>query len=57
MKKISLFAVAIAICFAGFAQTTPAKKDTKTPAKTEKKASKKADTKKTDAKTTVTKSK
>lgn len=53
MKKLSLIAAAM-ILFAGvsFAQTAPAKKDTK--AKTEKKTTKKSDktTKKTDKKAT-----
>ena len=57
MKKIALFAVAIAIGFAGIAQTAPAKKDDKTPAKTEqapakaeKKDAKKVEVKKADVK-------
>lgn len=60
MKKISLFVAALAIGFAGFAQTTPAAsknakpataKDTKAPAKKDDK--KATATKKTDAKTTT----
>jgi hypothetical protein len=53
MKKITLFAVAIAIGFASFAQTAPAKTAQKTaPAKTEKKAPAKKDAKKVDGKKT-----
>jgi hypothetical protein len=52
MKKIALFAVAIAIGFASIAQTAPAKKDDKAAAKTEKKAAAKKDAKKAEAKKT-----
>jgi len=61
MKKISLFVAALAIGFAGFAQTTPAAsknakpattKDTKVPAKKDDKKAAPA-AKKTDAKTTA----
>ena len=54
MKKITLFAVAIAIGFAGIAQTaaTP-KQDGKAPVKTEKKATVKKDSAKAEKKTNV----
>ncbi len=55
MKKIVLFTVALAIGFASFAQTAPAKKETKSPAQTEKKSAKKAEVKKTDSKKAVKK--
>ena len=62
MNFFSLFAIAIAIGFAGLAQTVPAKKEGKAPVKTEKKApvkkeSKKVNGKKTDAKASDVKAK
>jgi hypothetical protein len=62
MKKSLLFAIAVAIGFAGLAQTSLARKDEKPPVKTEKKLpvkkeSKKVAGKKTDAKASDLKAK